>query len=68
MNDVVPLVQLGDEHSVEEDGPEPVVGFFEADVMVRQAIGDEEQVVLEAKCPTRRDLFHQEVAGVLLLP
>jgi hypothetical protein len=45
-----------------------VVGFFEADVMVRQAIGDEEQAVLEAKRPTRRDLFHQEVAGVLLLP
>jgi hypothetical protein len=65
-NDIVPFIELGQEHGVEVERPDAIVGFLEANVVVGQAVGDEEQTVLEAKGAAGRDLLDQEVAGVLL--
>jgi hypothetical protein len=37
------------EHRMNVDGPDPVVGFVEADVMLLQGIGDEEQLVFAGR-------------------
>ena len=46
-NDHLALVDFRQEHGSEIDGPDPVVGFFEADVMLFERVGDEEQLVLQ---------------------
>ena len=59
-NDHLPLVDLCQEHGPEEDRPDPVAGFLEADVMLFERVGDEEgAAVTQAGCaypglPTRR--------------
>jgi carboxymethylenebutenolidase len=46
-DDHLALVDLGEQDRAEVDRPDPVVGFFEADVVLFQGIGDEEQRVFE---------------------
>lgn len=59
------FVDLGDEHRAEVDRPNAVVGFFEAEVVLLQGAGDEEELVLETKGPSVGDALYQEVGGVL---
>jgi len=46
-DDHVAFVDLPGQDGSEIDGPDPVVGFFQADGMLFVRIGDEEQLVLE---------------------
>ncbi len=46
-DDHVSFIDFGEEDGSEGDGPDPVVGFFQADVMLFQGIGDEEQFVFD---------------------
>lgn len=48
-DDIVALVEAGEEHAVEVDGPDPVVDFLQADVVLLQRIRDEQQLVFEAE-------------------
>ncbi len=65
MNDVVTLIQRGDEYGVEVDGPDAVTGFFKSNVVVDQRIRDVEQLVLEAKRSAGGDLLDVEVPRIL---
>jgi hypothetical protein len=66
VQDAVPFVELGEEHGVEEDGPDAVVRLFQPDVVMGEGIRDVEQLRAEADGAARCDLLDQEVAGVLL--
>ena len=66
-NDHLAFVDFRQEHRPEVDRPDPVVGFFQADVMLFERVGDEEQLVLEAKGPGIRDPLDEEVARILEL-
>jgi len=63
-DDHVAFVELGQEDRAEVDRPDPIVGFFEAEVVLLQGIRDEEQLVLEAKRAGVGHPLDQEVAGV----
>lgn len=65
-DDVVPFVEFGQEDGVEADGPDPIFGLFQSDVVIGERLRDEEQAVLKAERPASRDFFHQEVPGVFL--
>jgi hypothetical protein len=47
-DDVVPLIEAGEEHTAEVDRPDAEGGLLQADVVLREGVGDEEQPVLEA--------------------
>jgi len=64
-DDIVALVEASEEHAVEVDGPDPVIDFLQADVVLFEGVGDEQQPVLEAKGAGVGDALDQEVAGVL---
>jgi len=55
-DDIVALVQLCEQDGVEEDGPDAVVCFVEADVLSGQVGRDEEETLLKAEGAGRRDL------------
>ena len=46
-DDHVAFVDLPEQDRPEVDGPDPVVGFIQPDVMLLERTGDEEQFVLE---------------------
>ena len=45
--------------------PDAVVHFLEADGVLLQGVGDEEQALLEPKRPRVRDALHEEMSGIL---
>ncbi len=53
------------EDGPEGDGPDSVVGFLQADVMLFKGIGDEEQLVCDPEGAGVGDTCDDEVAGVL---
>ena len=64
-NDHVAFVDLGQENRPEVDRPDAIVGFCEAEVVLLQGIGDEEQLVFQPEGAGVRHALDQEVAGVL---
>lgn len=59
------FVDRGEQDGPEVDRPDPIVGFLEADVVLFQGIGDEEQLGLQ---PERAGVGHpldQEVPRML---
>src|SRR2546427_8474270 len=61
----VALVEPREQHAMEVDGPDPVGDLLQADVMLLQGIGDEQQPVFEAERAGVSDPFDQEVSGIL---
>ena len=45
--------------------PDAVVDFLEADGVLLQRVGDEEQALLEPKRPRVRDALDEEMSGIL---
>ena len=66
-DDAITLIQRGNEYRVEVDGPDPVVGFLQTDMLIDQRVGDVEQLVLEAKRSAGRDLLDDQVARSALV-
>ena len=64
-NDVVPFVEASNQDAAEMNRPDPVGDLLEADRVLFERIGDEEQSLLEAKRPSVGDALHQEVPGIL---
>lgn len=64
-DDHVPFVDFGEQDGPEVDRPDAVVGFFQADVVLFERVGDEEQLVFEPERARVRNALDQEVAGVL---
>jgi len=58
-------MQCRNEHGVEVDRPEAVVGFLKTDVLIGERVGDVQQLVREAERAARGDLLDEEVAGIL---
>ena len=65
-DDVVPLVELGQQHVVEVDRPHAIVDLFQANPVPFERVGDEQEAVLEAERPGARHLFDKEVPGIFL--
>ena len=63
--DHLAFVDLCQEDPAEVDRPDPVVCLVEADVVLFQRVGNEEQLVLEAEGAGVRDALHEEVPRVL---
>ena len=64
-DDHVAFVDLPEQDGSEVDGPDPVVGFFQADVMLFERTSDEEQRVFEPEGADVGDALHDEVPRVL---
>lgn len=64
-DDHVAFVDLAEQHGSEVDGPDSVVGFIQADVMLLERIGNEEELVFEPEGAGVGDTLHDEVGGVL---
>jgi len=65
-DDVVAFVDTAQEHAAEVNGPDTVVDLLEADGVLLQRVGQEEQALPEADGAGVGDAFHDEVAGVLV--
>jgi len=63
-NNHVALVDFRQKDRPEIDRPDAVIGFFQADVMLFECVGDEEQLVLEPERAGVGDLLDQEVPRV----
>jgi hypothetical protein len=64
-DDHIAFVDFGQEDRPEVDRPDAIVGFFEAEVMLFERIGDEEQLVLEPERAGVGDPLDQEVPRLL---
>lgn len=64
-DDHVAFVNLPEENGSEVDGPDPVGGFVQTDVMLFERIGDEEQFVFEPEGAGVGHALHDEVARIL---
>ena len=64
-NDVIPFIERGEQEAVEVDGPDPVVGFFQPDVLIDHRILEVEQPSVKAKGAAGRDLLDDEVCWIL---
>lgn len=64
-DDEVSLVEASEKDGAEVDRPDAVVDLLEADVVLLERIGDEEQSLLEPKGPGAGDEADLEVAGIL---
>jgi len=64
-NDVIALIQCGNEYGVEVDRPDAVIGFLKSDVLVDERVGDVEKLIVEAERATGCNLLYDEVTGVL---
>src|SRR5450432_3753394 len=65
MNDVVPFVESSEQNPTEMNRPDAVVHLLQADGVLLQRIGNEEQFLLEPERPGVRDALHEEVSGIL---
>ena len=63
-DDVVSFVDPPQEHVAEVDRPDPVGDLLEADGMLLERVGDEEQAPLEAKGAGIGDALDDEVPGI----
>ena len=63
-NEIVSFVQCGNEHGVEIDRPDAVVGLLQTDVLIDERVREVEQFGAEPKGAGRRDLLHEEVQRV----
>src|SRR5512142_2662802 len=64
-DDHVAFVDLPEQDASEVDGPDPVGGFVQADVMLFESIGNEEQLVFEPEGTGVGDTLDQEVTRIL---
>ena len=64
-DDVVALVDASEQDVAEVNGPDPVVGLLEADRMLLERVGEEQQALLQANRARVGDTLDEEVAGVL---
>jgi hypothetical protein len=64
-DDHVAFVDLPEQDRSKVDGPESVVGFFQADELLFEGVGDEEQFVFEPEGAGVGDALDQEVARIL---
>jgi hypothetical protein len=64
-NDVVPFVEPSQQNPTEMNRPDAVVNLLEADGVLLQRVGNEEQPPLEPKGPGVRDALHDEMSGIL---
>ena len=67
-NDEVPFIDPSQQDPTEMNRPDAVVDLLEADGVLLQRVGDEEQAFLEPKRPRVRDALHDEMAGILDRP
>lgn len=65
MEDEVAFVEAGQQHRVEEDGPDAVRRLFEPDVVMRERVGDIQEFGAEPKGPARGDFLDEEVPRIL---
>lgn len=65
MQDEVAFVEAGQQHRVEEDGPDAVRRLFETDVVMRERVGDIQEFGAKPKGSARGDLLDEEVTGIL---
>ena len=64
-DDVVPFVDPAQAGRAEVDRPDAVVDLLEADGVLLERVGDEEQALLEAEGAGVGDALDDEVAGIL---
>ena len=64
-DDEVALGETREEHVAKMDRPDAVVDFLEADVVLREGVGDEQQAILEAKRAGVADEADLIVPGIL---
>ena len=64
-DDVVAFVDASEQDLAEVNGPDAIVDFLEADGMLLQRIGEEEQPFLQTDGARVRHALDQEVAGIL---
>ena len=64
-DDVVPFVDPPQQDAAEGDRPDPVGHLLEADGMLLERVGDEEQAPLEAKGAGIGDALDDEVPGIV---
>ena len=64
-DDHVAFVDLPEQDRAEVDGPDPVVGFVQADELLFEGIGEEEQFVVQPEGAGVGDALDEEVARIL---
>ena len=64
-NDAVTFVEPSQQDPTEMNRPDAVVDLFEADGVLLQRFGNEEQFPLEPERPGVRDALDDEVSGIL---
>jgi hypothetical protein len=64
-DDVVAVVDASQEHVTKVDGPDPVVDCLEAEELLLERVGDEEQTRLESERPRIRHALGNVVGRVL---
>ena len=64
-DDVVALVDPSQEHATEVDGPDTVVDLLEADGVLLEGVGDEQQPLLQTDGTGVGDPLDDEVSGIL---
>ena len=63
-DDVVPFVKAGEQDAIEVDRPDPVVDLLQADVVLLEGVGDEQQPMFEAEGAGIRHALHEKVPRV----
>src|SRR3990172_10255851 len=64
-NDGVPFIDPAQEYVTEVQRPNPVVDFFQADLVLLEGVGEKEQPLLEADRPPVGDPLGDEMARIL---
>lgn len=62
---VAAFVEAGEQHAVEVTGPDPVVDLLQANVVLLQGLGDEQQPPFETNCAGVGDPLDEKLPGVL---
>ena len=64
-DDVIPFVDPSQEHLAEVDRPDPVVDLLEADGVLLERVGEEQEPLLQADGAGVGDALDDEVTGIL---
>lgn len=62
-DDIVALVEAGEEHAVEVDGPDPIVDFLQADVVLFEGVAMNSSRCLKRKVPAFVTRFTRKCPG-----
>ena len=65
MDDTIALVEAREQDRAEVNRPDPIVNFFESDVVVVERSGEVQQPGLKANRAGIRDAFDEEVARIV---